>query len=279
MDAVLGMRIAEGAAGYGIYMMLLELLRDAEGRSLVINPAHLAYAMNEPDKELVGRIIKDYGLFTLSEDGRFTSPWLEAAMDEYDQKKKAAQEAGRRGAAKRYGKPMPETAAPADQQQHKVAPYGDPIGGGMGSVENPHANITQPNVTSQNRILPNQSKSKLLSLRWGEYDGNYLFSLARERGTYLSPLDQEEAHIESQRLMDAGDDTHNPEFIYDYAKAFGFNHEQYEFLRIMTNNGQTHTPDMQTLVKAYRAHQSGEFRPKYGFEYTLTRLLDDGHEH
>ena len=278
-DQVLAMRIAEGAAGYGIYMMLLELLRDAEGRSLVCNPAHLAFAINEQDVPLVERIVKNYGLFTLSEDNRFSSPWLEAAMDEYDAKKKAAQEAGRRGAAKRYGKQLPETAAPADQKPHNVAPYGDPIGGGMGSVDTPHANNTQHNEISLNRTSPNQSKSKLLSLSWGEFGGDYLFSLARERGTYLSTIDQEEAYLESQRMHDAGDDSHNPQFIFDYAKAFGLNHEQYEFLRLMTDNGRTGTPEIMTMVKAYNAHQSGEFRPKYGFEYTLTRLLDDGHEH
>ena len=85
-DAVLAMRISEGAAGYGIYMMLLEMLRDADERRLTLNPAHLAFAINEADKTLVERVVKDYGLFTIGEDGRFSSPWLEDAMDEYDQK-------------------------------------------------------------------------------------------------------------------------------------------------------------------------------------------------
>ena len=56
-DQVLSMRIQEGSAGYGVYVMLLELLRDAENRRLVFNPRHLAFAMNEPDVELGQRVV------------------------------------------------------------------------------------------------------------------------------------------------------------------------------------------------------------------------------
>ena len=57
-DQVLSMRIQEGSAGYGVYVMLLELLRDADNRRLVFNPRHLAFAMNEPDVELVQRVVQ-----------------------------------------------------------------------------------------------------------------------------------------------------------------------------------------------------------------------------
>ena len=106
-DHVLAMRIQEGAAGYGIYVMLLELLRDSETRSLVCNPKNLAFAINEPDVALVERVIKDYGLFEVAPDGAFRSPWLIQQLEDYDAKKAAAREAGRKGAARRYGKQIP----------------------------------------------------------------------------------------------------------------------------------------------------------------------------
>ena len=107
-DHVLAMRIQEGAAGYGIYVMLLELLRDSETRSLVNNPKNLAFAINEPDVALVERVITDYGLFEIAPDGAFRSPWLQQQLEEYDAKKEAAREAGKRGAAARYGKKYQE---------------------------------------------------------------------------------------------------------------------------------------------------------------------------
>lgn len=61
-DNVLEMRMTEGSAGYGVYVMLLELLRDSEERRLKFNPYKLAFAINETDKELVERVISNYNL-------------------------------------------------------------------------------------------------------------------------------------------------------------------------------------------------------------------------
>ena len=274
MDSVLAMRMAEGSAGYGIYMMLLELLRDAEGRTLVFNPAHLAFAMNEPDRELVGRVVQNYGLFSLGEDGRFTSPWLEAAMDEYDQKKKAAQEAGRRGAAKRYGKPVPETAAPADQQPHNVVPYGDPIGGGMGSVDTPHANITQPNTIVQNKTNPIQSKSKLLSLSWGKWSGEELFLIARQRGSALSDMDREEAACRAAVELAKETQEYNPNFVFSCAQEMQFSHEQYEVLLSILDGGKIGTPRTIEAVRIYEAWRTRQYRANYPFDYMVCKLLE-----
>lgn len=274
MDQVLGMRIVEGSAGYGVYMMLLELLRDAEGRSLVFNPAHLAFAMNEPDQDLVGRIVKDYGLFTLGEDGRFSSPWLESAMDEYDQKKKAAQEAGRRGAAKRYGKVQDQAPDMTKDENPKQAPYGDPIGGGMGSVEVPHANNTLLNNTKQNITNLTNSKSKLLSLSWGRWSGEELYLIARQKGTFLSPLDREEMAVRMAAELAKDVQEFNPELVYDIAQAMKFSHEQYEVLLDILDGGRVGTPRIREAIRIYNAWQSREFRANFPFEHLICKLLE-----
>lgn len=274
MDAVLAMRIAEGSAGYGIYMMLLEMLRDAEGRALTLNPAHLAFAINEPDTDLVSRVIQDYGLFTLSDDGKFSSPWLEAAMDEYDTKKAAAREAGRRGAAKRYGKvaePLPDMTKDEDPKQ---APYGDPIGGGMANPCPTDSNITIPNNTKQNITSLNPTKSKLLGLSWGKWSGEELFLIARQRGTYLSDLDKEEVACAMAVELAKPEAEYNPEMVYDAAVMMGLNHEQYTVLREMTENGRIGSPTLHELGRIMRAWQSREFRAKYPFEYIICKLLE-----
>ena len=138
-DHVLAMRIQEGAAGYGIYVMLLELLRDSETRSLVFNPRNLAFAINEPDIALVERVIQEYGLFEIAPDGAFRSPWLQQQLEEYDAKKEAAREAGKRGAAARYGKKYP---VPDNDDSN-------PIGTLCPPPSVPHSNITQYNDTNE----------------------------------------------------------------------------------------------------------------------------------
>ena len=100
---VLTLRIEEGSAGYGVYVMVLQLLRDMPKYSMGDNPKRIAFALNEPDVAMVDRVLHNYGLFDIDGDGLLSSPWLSEQLSSYDQKKKKLQEAGRRGAAKRFG--------------------------------------------------------------------------------------------------------------------------------------------------------------------------------
>lgn len=100
---VLALRIEEGAAGYGIYWMILELLRDAPSYKFSANPKALAFAINEHDVQLVERVVRNYGLFDFDDSSLMFSPWLCEAMGEYDDRKAKLREAGRRGAAHRWG--------------------------------------------------------------------------------------------------------------------------------------------------------------------------------
>ena len=99
---LLRLRIDDGAAGYGVYWMILELMRDAPDYKVTSSPKALAFAINEPDVDLVSRIVSDLALFDQDSEGRLYSPWLNEQLSAYDDKKRKLQEAGRRGAAKRY---------------------------------------------------------------------------------------------------------------------------------------------------------------------------------
>lgn len=272
-DHVLAMRIQEGAAGYGIYMMLLELLRDAEGRALVFNPKHLAFAMNESDVELVQRVVKDYGLFTLSDDGKFTSPWLEAAMDEYDAKKRAASEAGRRGAAARYSKQAEPKPYPESDVATPKGSHGDPIAPPMGSLKGTHGNITKPNIIEENRPNEPTTKSKLLALSWGSMDGQSLFDLARKDGPILGQLDQDEAKRIDQRLEGGYNKTYYAMGVYNIAAFFNLTSPMFFFLLELTHNGHRGTEAYVRLREILEHCKKTKFMPKYPAEYILVKML------
>jgi hypothetical protein len=121
--------------------MVLELLRDAPGFKYSGNAKAIAFAINEHDSDLVERVIRNYGLFDFDSDGLLMSPWLLEAMGAYSDKKQKLQEAGRRGAAKRWA------AAHSSDGQAIATP----------SMEDGQAiahNITQHNVTEPNKTLP-----------------------------------------------------------------------------------------------------------------------------
>lgn len=82
--------------------MILELLRDAPDYKLTADPRALAFAINETDVDQVQRIINNLALFDQDSDGNLFSPWLNEQLSAYDDKKRKLQEAGRRGAARRY---------------------------------------------------------------------------------------------------------------------------------------------------------------------------------
>ena len=147
---VLALRIEEGAAGYGVYWMLLELLRDAPDYKFSSNPKALAFAINEHDTQLVERVVRNYGLFDFDNDELMFSPWLLQAMGEYDDRKAKLREAGRRGAAHRWG------AAAGNNGEAIATP----------SLENGEAiayNATKRDITLRDITLPDLSGSPKVS--------------------------------------------------------------------------------------------------------------------
>ncbi|MBR6629187.1 MAG: DUF4373 domain-containing protein [Bacteroidaceae bacterium] len=133
---LLRLRIDEGAAGYGIYWMILELLRDAPDYKLTADPRALAFAINETDVDQVQRVINNLALFDHDTDGNLYSPWLNEQLSAYDDKKRKLQEAGRRGAARRY------QSKSIDNGVAIATPSGDD-----GVAIATHYNITQHDVT------------------------------------------------------------------------------------------------------------------------------------
>lgn len=260
-DQVLSMRIQEGSAGYGVYVMLLELLRDAENRRLVFNPKHLAFAMNEPDVELVRRVVQDYGLFNLDDQERITSPWLEAQMAEYDAKKAAAVAAGKRGAARRYGKVAEESSG-----ENRV-----PMGGAMATEQIPNGNITQHN--KPNEINP--TKSKLLGMTWRDWDGERLFNLARKKEPEIDEMSRKVVE-DRQRELEAkrGKDVYNLGAVLDVCDYFKVGVGMFAFLAQYTNYGRIGSPELIRLLALEKECRKTQFTPKYPAEYILVKMLE-----
>lgn len=260
-DQVLSMRIQEGSAGYGVYVMLLELLRDAENRRLVFNPRHLAFAMNEPDVELVQRVVKDYALFDVGDDGKFSSPWLEQQMNEYDAKKAAAVAAGKRGAARRYGRVADESSG-----EDRV-----PMGGAMATEQDAHGNITQSNTTN----ITNPTKSKLLGMTWKGWDGEHLFALARKKEPLIDDLSREVIKSQQGKLnARAGQERHNLGAVVDVCDYFKVGVGMFRFLAEFTNYGRIASPELVRLIALETECRKTQFTPKYPAEYVLVKLLE-----
>ena len=260
-DRVLELRMNEGSAGYGIYVMVLELLRDAEDRQILFNSKKIAYAINEDDAALVERVIKDYGLFTQTPDNYIKSDWLDTQLVEFDSRKETAREAGRRGAAKRWGNRVEEKSV--DDR----VPNSTPIA----TLLDPNSNIT--NITKDKIIKPN--KSKILSLHWREYTGEYLFSISRED---IVPIDSDFVRVVKawQKELDAtrGLNKHNIEAVLEVAQYFKLNQRVFGFLKSFTNEGEIGSANLVALLKVMADAKATKFVPKFPDEYVIVKVLE-----
>lgn len=145
----------EGPEGYGIYWMLLELLRDAPSYSVEYEPGVLSYGLHIADTEKVKRVCEQYNLFTISQDEVLSSPWLLEAMGEYDERKAKLREAGRRGAAHRWKGGSSEDSKPIASLSLEDS---EPIA----------HNLTLCNVTKDNFTLPVEEAGEVVSTDYVE---------------------------------------------------------------------------------------------------------------
>lgn len=96
---LLRLRQAHGAAGYGVYFMLLERLREEGGYTSDRDYDMIAYDLRE-DKELIRSVVEDFGLFEISRDGsQFSSKGFIERME----LREIRSQAGRKGASGRWG--------------------------------------------------------------------------------------------------------------------------------------------------------------------------------
>lgn len=100
---ILKIRMKYGAEGYGIYFMILERLREDKEYMSVTDYNVIAFDLRV-DASKVKAVVEDFGLFVFTENGEyFYSEILNENMEIKDEISKKKSEAGKKGAAKRWG--------------------------------------------------------------------------------------------------------------------------------------------------------------------------------
>lgn len=250
---VLAMMAREGAHGYGVFLLLLQLARDDEDRWITSDVEQLAYAIRETDTDLVARILQNYDLFQQTNDKFVECPVLSDLMQEYDTKKAAAQAAGRRGAAARYAK------ATAEQ------PHSDPIA----TPQPGNSNSTLLNKTEGN---PTQSRSKLLQEKFLGLAGADLVSFCRGKGRAID----EEFIKNCDKGAKPG---YTPQFLAEACAWFGVHQFIFAALLKWANHAKCGDPRYTFLLKLQKDAEKADFRPKYPAEYIISKCIEYDKQH
>lgn len=103
-----------GLEGYGIYWVLIEVLRDQPDYSYPVNLLPALARRYNTTVEKVKTVVGNYDLFTVKDDTVFFSESLIRRMAPLDQKRKKLSEAGRMGNKSRWGSKKIATQSPPD---------------------------------------------------------------------------------------------------------------------------------------------------------------------
>ena len=241
-SSVLTLRIEEGSAGYGVYIMVLQLLRDMPGYSMGDNPKRIAFALNEPDVDMVQRVLHNYGLFDIDGDGLLNSPWLTEQLSSYDQKKRKLQEAGRRGAAKRFGtgNSGEAIATPTDGSGEAIA------------IEH---NATKYNITEKNETTPSESSGEdwrvICSQQGLRVDEEYVVAIAAT---------QPEGHA--------------PGYVAQVCCQYGIGQNVLDYLLRITDNANTTDRRYRQFCSLVNRVQRDKYIPTYPANFFCSKLAE-----
>ena len=92
-EKLIRLRIRHKAAGYGVYFMLLEILREKKDFLCPRDYNVIAYELRE-DAALVKSVIEEFGLFEFTKDGKFF--YSESFLDRMEKVSAARREAANR---------------------------------------------------------------------------------------------------------------------------------------------------------------------------------------
>lgn len=103
-DKLIRLRMKHKAAGYGVYFMILERLREEPGYMSVKDYNMIAFDLRE-DASLIKSVVEDFGLFAFTDDGKcFYSESFLRRMGIKDEKSAKARESANKRWEKKKGK-------------------------------------------------------------------------------------------------------------------------------------------------------------------------------
>ena len=264
MDAVLKMRMSEGSAGYGIFMMLLELLRDSDNYQTAYDPNVLAWALHESDIPKLQNVCEKYGLFQITDDRQICCPWLTSVMAQHEEKKKKLSEAGKRSAASRAAKAEQPQPAPQPNPNEVATTLPPPFEGGSNVV----SDLSQQTKTNKR----NNKKSNNPSNPVVGVEGENIFSddFIKRVGRMNAPAFDESAH--GHEFF--SDQEHNPRPLMAAAVTFQLSLPQVQVLHAATLCCKVGSAPFMAFLAACKHCKTTDFKPKFGFEYLMSRLKD-----
>ena len=113
-EKLIRLRMRHKAAGYGVFFMILERLREEPNYMSVKDYNVIAFDLRD-DASLIKSVVEDFGLFVFTEDGKyFYSESFSRRMGIKDDEKAKRSEAGKKGMARRWANAQKSAENPSE---------------------------------------------------------------------------------------------------------------------------------------------------------------------
>lgn len=271
---IIRMRQRWGSAGYGVYVMLLELLRESEGQQVFYFPEALAYSLHENNIEMLESVCRDFSLFTFTDDDIMSSPFLAMCQQQAEERAAKAREWGKMGAKARYSRadqehpsPVQAAAAAADKNQsadsHGDKPYTQPMGGG---IDSPCINQEKISEDKEKEITNQTTKSKLQELTWLGLSGKHWLVLCRSSSRMTA---QDIEHLLSLPPVPG----HNQILLVDWIRKYGISKALFAQLGDVTESWRVDSPVFQALHATLKHARDTQYTPAHPSEYLVSTAI------
>lgn len=134
-EKLIRLRMRHKAAGYGVFFMILERLREEPNYMSVKDYNVIAFDLRE-DASFIKSVVEDFGLFVFTEDGKyFYSESFSRRMGIKDEEKTRRSEAGKKGMARRWAN-AEKTAEKSEEDNTVITLLSENNNNGVTTVEN-----------------------------------------------------------------------------------------------------------------------------------------------
>lgn len=254
--------MSEGSSGYGIFMMILELLRDSDNYRTMYDPNVLAWALHESDVPKLQKVCENYGLFQITEDKQISCPWLTAVMSQHEEKKKKLSEAGKKSAAAR--------AAKAEQPVDLFQPSSIDITTTLTAPPQGGSNVVS-GLTQQTK--PNNINNKNNSPITPQVEGGEVVDIFSD--DYISRVGKARTELFNPDMHAMGlvcDKEHNFNPMIAAAVTYNLTADQFNVLVAATDSCKIGGARFVAFLACVRHCRQTQFMPQYPFEYFMSRI-------
>lgn len=157
-EKLIRLRMRHKAAGYGIFFMILERLREEPNYMSVKDYNVIAFDLRE-DASLIKSVVEDFGLFVFTEDGKyFYSESFSRRMGIKDEEKTRRSEAGKKGMARRWAN-AEKTAEKSEEDNTVITLLSENNNNGVTTVENSITSKVKKRKVKKRKVKNNKEKS------------------------------------------------------------------------------------------------------------------------